>query len=50
MKKQRNHSQLKEQKKSPERTKNEADLSSLPDPDFKKVVIKMLQELTKATD
>ena len=32
MKKQRNYSQLKEQEKSPERTNNETDLSSLLDP------------------
>ena len=47
MKKQRNYSQLKEQEKSPERTNNETDLSSLPDPKFKKEVIKMLKEIRK---
>ena len=45
MKKQRNHSKLKEQEKSPERTNNETDLSSLPDPKFKREVIKTLKEL-----
>ena len=35
------------QEKSPERTTNETDLSSLPDPKFKKEVIKMLKELRK---
>ena len=48
MKKERNYFQLKEQEKSPERTTNETDLSSLPDPKFKKEVIKMLKELRKA--
>ena len=47
MKKQRNYSQLKEQEKSPKRTNNETDLSSLLDPEFKKEVIKMLKELRK---
>ena len=36
MKKQRNHSQLKEQEKLTERTNNETDLSSVTDPTFKK--------------
>ena len=49
MEKQRKHSQLKE-KKSPERTNNETDLSSLPDSTFKKEVIKMLKELRKAVN
>ena len=44
MKKQRNYSQLKEQKKSPERTNNETDLTSPPDPKLKKEAIKMLKE------
>jgi len=43
MKKQRNYYQLKEQEKPPERTKNETDHTSLPDPDFKQQVIKMLK-------
>ena len=47
MKKQRNYSQWKEQEKSAERVNNETDLSSLPDPDFKKKVIKVLKELRK---
>ena len=47
MKKQRNYSQLKEQEKSPERTNNKIDLASLPDPKFKKEVIKILKELRK---
>ena len=34
--KQRNHSQLKDQDNSPERTNNETDLFSLTDTDFKK--------------
>ena len=48
MKKQRNQSQLKEQEKSPERTNNETDLSSLLDHKFKMEVIKILKELRKA--
>ena len=47
MKKQRNYSRLKEQKKSPERTNNETELTTLPDPEFKKVVIKMPTGLRK---
>ena len=47
MKKQRNYSQLKEQEKSTERKSNETDLFSLPDPEFKKEVLKMLKELRK---
>ena len=50
MKKQRNYSQVKEQEKSPEGTNNETDLSSLPDPDLEKEVIKMLKELRKIID
>ena len=50
MKKQRNRSQLQEQEKSPERTSNETDLSSLPDPKFKKEVVKILTGLRKAID
>ena len=48
MKKQRKHSQFKEQENSPERTNNETDLSSIPDPEFKNEVIKILKELRKA--
>ena len=48
MKKQRNYSQLEE--KSPERTNNETDLTSLPDPEFKKEVRKMLKKLRKIID
>ena len=47
MKKQRNHSQLKDQENSSESTNNEKALSSLPDPEFKKEVIKILKELRK---
>ena len=46
MKQQRNYCQLKEEKSS-ERTNNEADVTSLLDPEFKKEVIKMLKELKK---
>ena len=42
VKKQRNYSQLEEQEKSPERTNNETDLTSLLDPESKNEVIKML--------
>ena len=51
MKKQRNYSQIKKKKKkrerekSPKRANNETDLSSLLDLQFKKEVIKMLEEL-----
>ena len=47
MEKQRNCSQWKEQDKYPERTKNETELTSLPGPQFKQEVIKMLKELSK---
>ena len=48
MKKQRNHSQLKDQGNSPERTNNETDLFTLIDTDFKKEIMKILKELRKA--
>ena len=48
MNKQRNHSQLKEQENSPEKTNNQKDLSSLLDLEFKKEVIKILKEIRKA--
>ena len=48
MKKQRNHSQLKDQENSPEGTNSEADLLSLTDTEFKKKVVKILKELRKA--
>ena len=47
MKKQRNYSQSKEQEKSPKKINNETGLSSLPDPEFRTEVIKMLKELRK---
>ena len=50
MKKQRNHSHLKEQENSPKRTDNEADLFSLKDTEFKKEIIKIPKELRKAVD
>ena len=50
MKKQRTHSQLKEQEKFPERTNNEIDFTTLLDPKFKKKIIKMLKELRKTID
>ena len=50
MKKQRNHSQLKDQQNYPERTNNEADLFSLIDTDFKKEAMEILKELRKAID
>ena len=48
MKKQRNYSQLKEQEKSPERTNEEIELITLPEPEFKKSVNKMLTGLRKS--
>ena len=48
MKKQRKYSQLKEQDKSPERTNNETDHTSLLNPEFQKEVIKILKELRKS--
>ena len=48
MKKQMNHSQLKDQENSPERTKNETDHFSLTDTDFKKEIMKILKALRKA--
>ena len=50
MKKQRTHSQLKEQEKFHERTNNETDFTTLLDPKFKKKIIKMLKELRKMID
>ena len=47
MKKQRNYSQSKEQEKSPKKINNETGLSSLPDPEFRTELIKMLKELRK---
>ena len=48
MKKQKNHSQLKDQENSPEETNNETDLFSLTDTNFKMEVMKILKELRKA--
>ena len=50
MKKQRNHSQLKDQENSPEITNNETDLFSLIDTEFKKEIMKILKEFRKAID
>ena len=47
-KKQRNHSQLKDQEYTPERTNNEADLFSQIDTNFKEKIMKILKELRKA--
>ena len=48
MKEQRNHFQLKDQEHSPGRTNNEVDLCSLIDTNFRKEVMKILEELRKA--
>ena len=48
MKKQRKHSQLKDQEDSPEETNNDIDLFSLKDTKFKKEVMKIWKELRKA--
>ena len=45
MKKQRNHSQLKDQENSPERTNNKTDLFNLIDIEFKKEIMKTLKKL-----
>ena len=50
MKKQRKHSQLKDQEDSPEETNNDIDLFSLKDTKFKKEVMKIQKKLTKAID
>ena len=50
MKKQRNHSQLKDQENSPERTNNETGLFSLIDIEFKKEIMKILKELRRTID
>ena len=50
MKKERNHSQLKDPENSPEGTNNETDLFSLIDTEFKKELMKILKESRKATD
>ena len=44
MKKQRNYSKLEEQEKSPEKKNNETEITSQPDPEFKKTVIKDLSK------
>ena len=46
----RNHSQLKDQENSPERTNNETDLISLIYTGFKKEIMKILKELRRAID
>ena len=38
--------QMKEQNKTPEKEQKEMEISSLPDAEFKTLVIRMLQELT----
>ena len=43
-----NHSPLKDQENSPERTNNETDLFSLTDTEFKKEIMKILKEFKKA--
>ena len=48
MKKQRNHSQIKDQENCPERTNNETDCFNLIDTKFKKEIMKILKELRKA--
>ena len=48
MKKQRNHSQMKDQENSPEGTNSETDLFNVIDTDFKKEVMKILKKLRKA--
>ena len=45
MKKLRNHSQLKEQEKSPEAANGKTDLCSLTDFEFKSEIVKILKEL-----
>ena len=50
MKKERNHSHLKDQENSPKGTNNETDLFSLIDTEFKKEVMKILKELKKAIE
>ena len=47
---QRNHSQLKDQENSSERTNNETDLFSLIDTEFKKEIMKILKELRRTID
>ena len=49
MKKQRNHSQFKDQENSPEGINKETDLFSLTNTKFKKEVMKILKELRKVT-
>ena len=48
MKKQGNHSQLKDKEHSPERTNKKADLFTLSSPDFKKGDTETLTKLGKA--
>ena len=44
MRKQRNHSQLKQQENSPKAVNNETELSSLTDAEFKREIVKILEE------
>ena len=50
MKWQSDYSQLKEQEKTPEKVKDEAEINTLQDKEFKTLVIKMLTELGKRID
>ena len=50
MRKQRNHSQLKYQKKSPERINNKTDLFSLIGNKFKKEIMKIMKELRRSIE
>lgn len=50
MKKQRNHSQLKDPKTIPLKEQNETDLFSLIDKEFKNEVMEILKEIIRAFD
>ena len=47
MRRQRNMTQTKEQKKTPEKELNEMEISNLSDAEFKTLVVRMLKELSK---
>ena len=50
MRRQRNISQMKDQDKSPEKELNEMEAPSLPDGEFKIVVLRMLKELVRTSN
>ena len=50
MKKQKVVSQMKGQDKTPEKQRNEAEISSLPEKEFREMITKMIQDLRKTME